>query len=773
VIGLATVGVLAAACGGASSPSPADAGPTDSIACVSDADCADLGAIGVCEDAVCLEGVCTTTPRTGGACDDNNACTFDTVCTDGVCAGGDEIVCVDGDKCTDDGCHPSIGCVFGPNADPCDDGNACTGEDRCSSTGCQGTTGVNCNDNNECTDDGCDSASGCTHDLTQFFKSGSFYHEGPCNDGNPCTDAGTCADGQCVGGTPVVCDDEDVCTDDTCEDGVGCVGTPNTAPCDDGDQCTENDLCAEGQCAGVTGLSCDDFDSCTDDACDSAAGCSHTHNTANCNDNDECTTGDTCLDGACLGGEALACDDGNPCTDDSCDVSLGCVTTNNSTACDDDNLCTTGDTCADGSCQAGAVVECDDGEDCTSDDCVPSIGCVITGQEPDFTACEDNLIDTHNPICVSGACLGATQHTFYPVSGDACALSSPESVALYSQGDTDSAVFTFQFPDATCTFSSRAASWTLNAGAAPALKQVGAGQPRAAHTGVVVGDEGFLALDMGWTFQFDPSVKQAAQDLAPDDIVHYRDVGYAGLGSGDEAHYLIVGRNQSAGTGYMAHCHEDLGGNWLCEQATDDLVSPSHDLATVQMFSGPPPTCGDPCTEPYGIDAVWVASNGPNGTSEIYHSTDTTTYSLVTTLTLGADTIIQSFAADQSVWFITSGDRLARCSHAGVAECTVLLDGIPNQVSFDFTAGWAHKGTVVLLGHQVTDGYTGPVLVALPPTGTATNPQDWVLRPLAEGTSSTDRLTDGMTATAGGFYISGNAGDGSQANIWYYPAPAP
>src|SRR5262245_27757650 len=43
-----------------------------------------------------------------------------------------------------------------------------------------------------------------------------------------------------------------------------------------------------------------------------------------CNDNNACTTGDTCVNGTCTGGPAPNCNDGSLCTTDSCDQALGC-----------------------------------------------------------------------------------------------------------------------------------------------------------------------------------------------------------------------------------------------------------------------------------------------------------------------------------------------------------------------------------------------------------------------------------------------------------------
>src|SRR6185295_10885484 len=48
-----------------------------------------------------------------------------------------------------------------------------------------------------------------------------------------------------------------------------------------------------------------------------------------------------------------ACDDGNSCTDDLCDPTLGCVHSNNSSSCSDANSCTTNDVCVAGMCIGG------------------------------------------------------------------------------------------------------------------------------------------------------------------------------------------------------------------------------------------------------------------------------------------------------------------------------------------------------------------------------------------------------------------------------------
>src|SRR5207253_6869352 len=72
----------------------------------------------------------------------------------------------------------------------------------------------------------------------------------PCTDGNACTTADTCGGGVCVGGPAPNCNDANVCTDDSCDPATGCVNTPNTAPCTDGNACTTADTCAGGVCVG-------------------------------------------------------------------------------------------------------------------------------------------------------------------------------------------------------------------------------------------------------------------------------------------------------------------------------------------------------------------------------------------------------------------------------------------------------------------------------------------------------------------------------------------
>ena len=213
--------------------------------------------------------------------------------------------------------------------------------------------------------------------------------------------------GQADDGT---CDDGNVCTMDVCNPVQGCTNAPQSGmPCDDGNQCSENDLCQGGICVGVP-LACDDDNICTDDLCDPDIGCMNLNNAAPCDNKDLCTAGDMCNNGVCASGPLIDCDDGNPCTADSCDAQLGCVHEDGAFPCDDGDSCTVGDACVDGQC-VGAPFNCDDGSLCTADSCNPNSGCDYKPIDcSDDDACTEDWCDANSgckhdqksPCCGNG-----------------------------------------------------------------------------------------------------------------------------------------------------------------------------------------------------------------------------------------------------------------------------------------------------------------------------------------------------------------------------------
>ena len=236
---------------------------------------------------------------------------------------------------------PSSGCSFAPiSGASCDDGNACTDEDTCVAGSCVGESVV-CDDNNPCTIDFCDPLMGCDTSIPTSVTA--------CDDGDVCTENDVCQAGNCVPGVPITCDDGNECTTDTCDAVEGCQFVANTNPCEDGNACTTGDTCDQGACVPGGPTDCDDENDCTADSCVPSIGCvGTTLEGAACDDGDACTSGDTHLLRRwriCESTTPVSCDDGNPCTDDSCDPTSGCVNAPNTEACDDGSDCTEGDSC--------------------------------------------------------------------------------------------------------------------------------------------------------------------------------------------------------------------------------------------------------------------------------------------------------------------------------------------------------------------------------------------------------------------------------------------
>jgi len=365
--------------------------------CASSNDCKDGNycQAGACVPKLCVSAVCAGGKSfgckadgsgydAGKSCDDGNVCTEGDVCEAGACKPGPAKVCDDKNPCTNDSCDSKLGCQTANNTAACDDKDACSEGDICAAGACLGKP-KNCDDAQTCTADSC--------------KDGACIHAaqtGTCTDGTACTDGDVCKDGKCAPGKAVNCDDQNVCTIDSCDPAKGCVWVLKDGPCDDGNNCTNNDACAAGKCAGV-GKQCSDDNPCTDDKCD-AGNCSYVANTKPCDDKDACTDGDACGGGKCAG-KVKVCDDGNPCTDNTC-LSTGCAFVANSKACDDGDGCTVSDTCTGGVCKGQAKV-CDDSNECTDDACKAG-ACQHT---PNANPCgKPGSCD----VCVAGKCVADT-----------------------------------------------------------------------------------------------------------------------------------------------------------------------------------------------------------------------------------------------------------------------------------------------------------------------------------------------------------------------------
>ena len=194
--------------------------------------------------------------------------------------------------------------------------------------------------------------------------------------------------------------------------------------------CNGKDDDCDGQ---VDESACDDGNPCTEDACNlSLGGCLFAQVTKPCNDGDVCSTDDTCVAGKCQG-SAVNCDDGDGCTLDTCDakaIKAGCQHgPNPGASCNDKDPCTGGDSCmpqgASLVCTGIALAEgasCSDGNPCTLKAACTSGKCKATD-----TACSDG-----NP-CTDDSCdagTGGACKYFYNIAacddantctlGDAC-----------------------------------------------------------------------------------------------------------------------------------------------------------------------------------------------------------------------------------------------------------------------------------------------------------------------------------------------------------------
>lgn len=361
----------------------------------------------ICDDSnpctldTCSLGFCIYSAEEGGdPCDDLDFCTENDTCGEkGECLPGDLASCEDASECTDDSCDPLQGCINAnkPEGTPCDDSNACSLVDSCESGVCNPGVELTCDDENPCTVlQGCDPASGKCLFL-------NIPEAAPCEDGNLCTNNDFCQQGFCTTGGPLECEDNNSCTQDSCNPKSGCSFFPGTFPCDDGNFCTSEDMCTEGSCIGAA-LNCNDGNSCTQDGCDAALGCIWNAVQLPCDDDNPCTVNDTCQNGQCVGGAGKICENGTPCITGSCQISVGgCVYVDKEEgdSCEDNNACTLFDNCSeDGVCE-GEQSACDDGNPCTTDSCDFKYGCLSIAL--DSVPCTEEGF-CGNGICSNGSC---------------------------------------------------------------------------------------------------------------------------------------------------------------------------------------------------------------------------------------------------------------------------------------------------------------------------------------------------------------------------------
>ena len=448
----------------------------DAIACTLDA-CIENS--GLCshapDDSLCAdEEVCDVQQGCIAAacqdfldCDDGLYCNGQETCENGVCVAGVTVDCSDGIDCTLDSCDEANeacrhapdhslcananelcdsdqgGCVAtGCSQDSdCDDGYFCNGAEACDNGACVAAAATVCDDGIACTVDSCDEDS----DACQALPNDDLCDEGQecdvdqdgcvdlgctqdadCDDGLYCNGQETCANGDCLAGTGIECDDGVDCSVDSCDetndacryaadhslcsqgelcdpDQDGCVTVPcgEDSDCDDDLYCNGAETCEGSTCAAGLAVVCDDSLDCTQDACnEDSDSCDSTPDDASCSDGLFCNGTETCdpVNG-CQAGSAVDCADQVECTLDACDEEAdACAHTPDDEDCDDGLFCNGTETCDPvNGCQAGSDVDCADQVECTLDACDEEAdACAHT---PDDEDCDDGLFCNGTETC--------------------------------------------------------------------------------------------------------------------------------------------------------------------------------------------------------------------------------------------------------------------------------------------------------------------------------------------------------------------------------------
>ncbi len=248
-------------------------------------------ALAVWATPAAADGSCAGAPA-GTACDtDGSLCTPEQCDGEGKCVPSGPAVTCHGPASSCDGgktCDPQTGaCVDLPNTAA---GTPCTiNREKCINHACDGngycvaTGPVTCDDGNPCTDDSCDAATGACQYVAAAGRA--------CDtDNSLCTPEACTADGVCApSAPPVTCNGPaSVCDGGkTCDPRTGaCADLPNapagTACTINREKCVNHACNGNGYCVASGPVNCDDGDVCTDDSCNESTGaCDHVEDSSN------------------------------------------------------------------------------------------------------------------------------------------------------------------------------------------------------------------------------------------------------------------------------------------------------------------------------------------------------------------------------------------------------------------------------------------------------------------------------------------------------------
>ena len=316
------------------------------------------------------------------------ACTGnpDNVPTHSECAADRD--CDDSIACTVDRCVPTVNgflrCDNTADDEQCQPGFLCM-IDSLLGSGCQNPLELACADVDE--KERCEPPDRCATSEGRCESGLCVYQRIQCAD-RPCMSTEGCdaATGICrytMAEDNAACDaDGDRCTNDRCSGGR-CIQGADTCECSlsrpcvqPANRCLGEVTCVDGKCVSDP-VDCGPFDTeCLLNYCVPATGLCEplvVNDGGTCSDGLACTGPGTCTDGACVTGP-LKCS-ARACNTVECVEPSGCRYTPVEGSCSDGNPCNGPDTCRDGSClPVGEGISCDDGNLCTSDECLPSSG---------------------------------------------------------------------------------------------------------------------------------------------------------------------------------------------------------------------------------------------------------------------------------------------------------------------------------------------------------------------------------------------------------------
>jgi hypothetical protein len=310
-----------------------------------------------------------------------------------------EVSCDDKNKCTEDICHPTKGCINKPIN--CDDKNACTTESCDPALGCVYRT-KKCDDGKLCTKDSCNPVSG----LCKFTYDSNISHD--CGNGY-CEKDLDCAAWENAAHLA------DKCQKAVCNTQYGSCQAVSVKKCAqrcklscqpyhacDTATCVLNKKINDYECVHTT-KDCNDHKSCTIDSCDQKLGCSHKLDTTVCPPNPICDNDSDCKQWETS--QNLR----NQCQQAYCDIHRGICIAESSTqdcsvpdcqrTCKGRNACETATCVINGQrarCSRQPLI-CDDKKDCTVDSCDNNLGCVFKYKVSQV--CKPDCDCDHNADC--------------------------------------------------------------------------------------------------------------------------------------------------------------------------------------------------------------------------------------------------------------------------------------------------------------------------------------------------------------------------------------